>query len=296
MTSSRAPYEPEGARAALTRAGAGRVEVLDEVPSTSTALVRAATADPGAWPDLSVVLAHHQSSGRGRAGRSWQTPAGAALTISVLLRPDVPADRLGWVPLLTGLAVTRAVRDVAGVPATLKWPNDVLVTDPGSRDALPGWGDRRKVAGVLAEVVPGPGTGGGPHAVVVGVGVNLTQTRQELPVPGATSLHLVAGAAGAVGPDLDRTAVAAALVSRLVELDRRWRGASGADDALHEECTAACSTLGGRVRVERPGGGGLVGTATALGPDGQLVVVDDDGREHHVLAGDVHHVRPDQVN
>ena len=86
-------------------------------------LARAAAGEP----EGAVLAAEHQSAGRGRLGRTWTSPPRAALTFSVLLRPSsVPRARLGWLPLLAGVAVAAAVRAVAAVDAQLKWPNDVL--------------------------------------------------------------------------------------------------------------------------------------------------------------------------
>ncbi len=259
----------------------GRFVVVPRAESTSTDLVAAVRDDDAAWPDRSVLVADHQVAGRGRAGRTWTTPPGTALTFSVLLRPQVPLERLGWVPLLAGLAVVRALGD-AGARASVKWPNDVLVPAPDGLD-LPGWGTSRKVAGVLGDLVTAPGR----TAVVVGIGINVAQQARDLPVESATSLALVLDEAP------DRVALLAAVVGRLVELDQRWRAADGDAWAagIGAECSAACATLGRPVRVELPGGGVLQGRADALGPDGALEVVDAAGRREAVRAGDVRHVR-----
>src|ERR1700722_15533316 len=91
--------------------------------------------------------------GRGRRGRTWVSRPGGALTFSVLLRPvSVPSASRGWLPLLTGVALIRALRAATGIEAVLKWPNDVLA-------------DEAKLAGILAEQAG--------DAVVVGVGVNV---------------------------------------------------------------------------------------------------------------------------
>jgi BirA family biotin operon repressor/biotin-[acetyl-CoA-carboxylase] ligase len=268
----------------------GRVEVVAGTGSTSTDLVRAVAADPGAWPDRSVLVTDHQQAGRGRAGRTWTTPQGAALTFSVLLRPGVRLERFGWVPLLAGVAVVRALADL-GVTASVKWPNDVLVSAPDGT-ALAGWGVQRKVAGVLSELVTTP-TGPG---VVVGIGVNVSQTADELPVPSATSLRLVGeGQAGRTAGDelaagdVDRTSLLASLMSHLVHLDDAWRAGDAAVTAL---CVAACGTIGAAVQVELPGGGHVEGVASGLSAEGALELVDVEGRTVTVLAGDVHHLRP----
>jgi len=264
--------------AALERAvgpGLGRIVVVERTGSTSTDLLAGAREG---WPDRSVLVADHQAAGRGRAGRTWETPPGLALTASVLLRPRVPRHALGWLPLLGGLAVVRALA-VLGVEAVLKWPNDVLLPGAGDDD-VPGWGRDRKVAGVLGELAPGG------DAAVLGIGVNVGQPAGSLPVPHATSL-------AAVGRPVDRVGLLAGVVGELVRLDDAWRTADG--DAASAELAAAvaavCATLGSPVRVERPGGDVLEGEAVSLGADGALRVADRSGRVHAVLAGDVAHVR-----
>jgi BirA family biotin operon repressor/biotin-[acetyl-CoA-carboxylase] ligase len=259
-----------------------RVEVVERTGSTNADLAGRVRVDPDSWPDVSMLVADHQDAGRGRAGRSWETPARAALTVSFALRPAGPSSSLGWVPLVAGLGAVTALRATAGVAATLKWPNDLMVPATDGAE-LEGWGRARKVGGILTELV---GTSRG-QVVVVGIGINVSQTQDELPVPSATSLGLVSAG------DVDREVLLAALVSALGELMGRWRESSGDvhGSGLAAEVATVCETLGTRVRVELPGGGEVTGTARRLGRDGSLVVVDDAGTEHSVLAGDVRHVR-----
>lgn len=251
-----------------------RLEVLTSTASTNADVVRAAAA--GAAEGL-VVTAEEQTAGRGRLGRSWSTPPRAALAVSVLLRPPtVPLARWGWLPLLSGLAVLDAVREVAQVDARLKWPNDVLVED-------------RKLAGILAQRVPAGA--GGSEGVVVGVGLNVTLGAAELPVPTATSL-LLEGAAGT-----DREPLLRALLRALGARYQRWCACGGdvgpvsaGGDGTRAAYERMCSTLGREVRVSLPGGGEVVGTAADVDLDGRLVVVAADTRVV-VGAGDVIHVR-----
>lgn len=272
----------------MTEEPFARVLHLPEVGSTSTALREAVAADPAAWPHLSALVADHQTAGRGRTGRSWHTPPGAALTASLLLRPRVPLERAPWLTLLAGLAVVRAVRAGAGDRAGgvgLKWPNDVLVDDGGP--ALAGWGTARKVGGILTELLP-PSGDGGPIAVV-GIGVNLGQDAAALPVESATSLALAGMPVPAPVVLLD------AVGHELVGLVSRWEEHVGDADAagLRAEVAAVCLTLDRDVRVDRPGGTVLHGRAEALDADGCLCVRDAGGVLHRVLAGDVLHVRAD---
>jgi len=204
-----------------------RVEVLAETTSTNAVVAERARAGE---PAGLCVVAEQQTQGRGRLDRSWVSPPRAGLTFSVLLRPTGGA--LGWLPLLAGLAVARAVREQTGVDAVLKWPNDVLVGD-------------RKVAGLLAEAVDG--------AVVVGVGLNVTTLPDELPVPEATSLSLE-------GADTtDRETLLKAVL----------RGLHGGDERAYREL---CSTIGRQVAVHLPGGEVVEGTAEAVDEHGRLVV------------------------
>ena len=244
----------------------GQVEVVASCPSTNAELARRARA--GA-PAGTVLVADHQTAGRGRLDRTWETPPGSALTFSVLLDPDrVPVSRWPWLPLLVGIAVAEGVRRVTEVGCTLKWPNDVLVGD-------------RKLAGILVERIERP-TGA---VAVVGVGLNVSQTEEELPVPTATSLAQEAAAT------TDRTVVLREVLRALDALFVQWQADAGdAGKGLVDSYVRRCGTLGREVRVDLPGGEQVRGTATGVDTEGRLEVRTTDGPR--VLgAGDVVHVR-----
>jgi BirA family transcriptional regulator, biotin operon repressor / biotin---[acetyl-CoA-carboxylase] ligase len=241
-----------------------QVEVVEEAGSTNALVAERAQAD---GPEGLVIVAEHQTAGRGRLDRTWETSARSALTFSVLLRPTAAAATWPWIPLLTGYEVSRALR-AAGFDATVKWPNDVLLRRHD--------GAERKVAGILVERVE---TAGGP-AAVVGIGVNVGMTSDELPVAEATSLA-IEGAAP------DRTELLGLLLDTLWEGYVAWQeGGETATAHLAASYAAACSTIGRPVRVDLPSGGALTGTATGIDPAGRLLV---DGTA--VSAGDVLHVR-----
>jgi BirA family transcriptional regulator, biotin operon repressor / biotin---[acetyl-CoA-carboxylase] ligase len=245
------------------------VEILPETPSTNAVL--AERARQGA-PEGLVVVTEHQTAGRGRLDRTWETPLHSALTFSVLLRPPadrVPAQRWPWLPLLTGLAVTSALRE-EGYAAGVKWPNDVLLRT--------GAGEEKKVCGILVERVE---TTDGP-AAVVGIGLNTSLTPDELPVPTATSLAIESG-----GP-VDRTAVLLEVLRALFGHYADW---VADPDTLRPAYAAASVTLGRQVRAELPGGATLLGTATAIDATGRVVIATEQG-EQAVGAGDVVHLRP----
>lgn len=255
-----------------------RLDVVPRVGSTNAALMDAATADPAGWPDLSVLTTDQQDAGRGRGSRAWTTPPRAAVVVSVLLRPRVPQAAWSWLPLLAGAAVVEALQRVGGLDTGLKWPNDVLVRE---RDGV-----ARKVCGVLAEVAPGTDRGEGVF-VALGMGVNVSQSREELPVPSATSLRL-AGAA-----TTDRDTVLRAVLRSLATTYARWQAAGGdvSRGDLGAEVREACWSLGRAVRVELPGGRVLQGMAEELDGDGRLIVRDAADARHAVASGDVVHAR-----
>lgn len=261
-------WDPAALRAALAGAWA-RVDVVGRVGSTNAALL--ASAASGA-PDRSVLVAEHQDAGRGRLGRDWVSPPGTGVTVSVLLRPDVPPDRYGWLPLLAGLAVRDAVRELVPAQVCLKWPNDLLLGD-----------EQRKAGGILAEATSGPdGT-----AVVLGIGLNVSGGPGALPA-NATSLR----AEGAQA--VDRTRVLVAVLTRLAERESAWRAAGGDPDAhrLRADYREACGSLGAEVRVELPGGMTATGMAEDVDGDGRLLLLGADGHRRAVAAGDVVHLRP----
>ena len=244
-----------------------RLEVVEASPSTNADVARRARAGE---PAGLVLVAEHQTAGRGRLDRAWVTPPRAALTASLLVDPGaVPPGRWPWLPLLTGVVVADAVREVTGLAARLKWPNDVLVAEAG---------EMRKVAGLLVELADRPaGT-----AAVVGVGLNVSSTREELPVETATSLALAGADA------LDRAALLLALLRGFGRRFDTWLADGGG--GLRTSYVAACSTLGREVRVDLPEGRVLDGQAVDVDADGRLLV-DDGARVHALGAGDVVHVR-----
>ena len=230
--------------------------------STNADLTQAALS--GA-PEGTVHATAHQTAGRGRLDRQWESPAGSGLALSILLRPiDVADAHWTWIPLLAGMAVARAVRDVApSLDVRLKWPNDIEVSG-------------RKLAGLLVERVETPD---GP-AAVVGIGLNVAMTADQLPIPNATSLAIE-------GVEVDAADVRRALLDHLDVLYRAWRAEGGdAGRGLRDAYLALSGTVGQDVVVTLSDGSTVEGPATDVDGYGQLVV---NGRA--VGAGDVTHVR-----
>jgi BirA family biotin operon repressor/biotin-[acetyl-CoA-carboxylase] ligase len=260
MDGLRDELSAERIAARLTTRQLGRwLALRSSVGSTMDAL--AELAEAGA-PDGTVLVADHQTAGRGRLGRAWLAPPGTAVLMSVLFRlPGSLATRAAQVPLAMALGVVEGLAAClpAGVPLALKWPNDVL------------WQDR-KLAGLLAEA---RGPAGGPVAVVVGLGLNVGQAPDALP-DGAVSLASV----------VDRVPGRSALVAAVLNAaEPRYEALlAGAD--LVPDWSARLATLGRRVTAQGPDGP-VTGLATGVSGDGALVLALDAGGQVLLRAGDV---------
>ncbi|MBK9180842.1 MAG: biotin--[acetyl-CoA-carboxylase] ligase [Acidimicrobiales bacterium] len=269
-----------GDRAKSLLAGSRFADVrwVESIESTNAALL--AVARDGA-PEGRVVVADHQTSGRGRLGRVWEAPAGSSLLVSVLLRPatglaePLPVSSAHLLTVAVAAAAAAACDEVAGVQPLLKWPNDLMVDD-------------RKLGGVLAESVVDDGV---LAAVVVGLGVNVNWPPAASLPPEVAALGDSAVALGwLAGREVDRESL---LVALLTGLDYRYSvlGTESGRRELAMEYRSLLATLGRRVRVELPGET-VEGEAVDVTLEGHLVVAADSGVERVVTAGDVVHLRP----
>lgn len=237
-------------------------------------------------PEGIVLVADHQTAGRGRAGRTWTAPPGAGLLLSILLRP--PAAVLDLTTMAVAVAAAAGVEAVAGFAPRLKWPNDLVW--PGD-----GTGADRKLAGILAEADwpassaisagwrdPAPGE---KAVVVVGIGMNVrwpTDLPPELAEVAIAMNHIV-------DRPLDREDLLVALLS---ELAPRYSAlVAGERAGLLDDWRARSATLGQRVRIER-GADDVEGTAVDITDDGHLVVETLEGERRTFAVGDVVHLRP----
>jgi BirA family biotin operon repressor/biotin-[acetyl-CoA-carboxylase] ligase len=224
---------------------------LYEPECTSTQLLLAGSD----LPEGAVAVTDHQTDGRGRLGRAWQAPPATAVLLSTLLRP--PPDRnLPELTLVAALAVAETVEAATGLSAQIKWPNDVML-------------NRRKVAGILAEVSDG--------SVVLGIGMNVNQTRDELPADATTepgSLRTLTGST------FDRAALLGSLLFRLEQAYDAWR--HGGLAALYGEIGARDFLRGRRLAVD-----GVAATGVMIRPDGRLELLTDAGESRLVESGEV---------
>jgi BirA family biotin operon repressor/biotin-[acetyl-CoA-carboxylase] ligase len=233
---------------------------LPETGSTNDEANRLARA--GA-PEGTVVIADHQTAGRGRLDRQWLSPAGSSLLLSLVFRPSLAPDRVQRLTMIVGLAVVDAIRLETGLGVALKWPNDIVCR-------------RAKLGGILTEIAL---TGDAVDFVVVGLGLNVNLDPTELPADllmPATSLSFELGLSVARLPLL-RTFL------RVVE--QRYLAAV-AGHLPHEEWAERLVTLGHTVTVATVGDV-LTGVAESVDTDGALLVRRPDGHLERVVAGDV---------
>ena len=240
---------------------ADRITVLPEVDSTNNYAKK--LAQSGA-PDGSVVVAEQQTGGRGRMGRSFSSPPGLGVYLTVLLRPGVRADALGDLTVRVAAAMCDAVERAAGVRPGIKWTNDLILGG-------------KKLCGILTELSV-EAESGMAEFVVAGIGVNVGQTPDDFPPevrPVATSLREQTGKA------VPRARIAAEMIRALSRVAER------ADEDWLEKYRADCVTIGRQVRVIRAG---AERTARADGVDGTgalLVTWDDDGSHERIFSGEV---------
>jgi BirA family biotin operon repressor/biotin-[acetyl-CoA-carboxylase] ligase len=206
-------------------------------------------------PEGALVVADHQTAGRGRFGRSWDAPAGTALLFSLLLKP--PHDRHApELSLVAGIAVADALERTLALSVQIKWPNDVMLR-------------RQKIGGCLAETRDG--------AVVLGVGVNVEQTKAQLP-SNAGSIRTL------TGRGWDREDLLASVLDDLRTRYSAWR--AGGLDAVFDGLGPRDFLRGRQVTVN-----GTSGVATMIDREGRLEIAVGHGEVVKVESGEVAYAR-----
>lgn len=227
------------------KSGYWSVQVIDRIDSTQSAL-KASTPQHG-----DVLTAEFQSAGRGRLDRTFEAVAGSALLFSAYVEPLRDRNDWGFIPLLVGLSVA----EVLGIEFYTKWPNDIL-SDDG------------KVGGILCETYA--------DGIVIGIGVNVSMTREQLPVPTASSIFLTTGEAP------DRNELLALILKEIAFNLAEWE--SGED--LTDDYLDSSATMGKKVRVDLPSGQSLEGIAAGISLQGELLLASGEV----ISVGDIVHL------
>ncbi len=255
-----------------------RIELFDSIPSTNRKAVHLAQADV---EHGTVVVADCQTAGRGRLSRNWFSPPGANLYCSVILKATRPPERLtewlSWLPLTAALAAAEAIEAVSSLHVSVKWPNDLLISE-------------RKIGGILCE--SGTATGSKPFQVI-GIGLNVNVDQHDWPEELRESATSIWCGQGRV---VDRNRLLAQLLLELEHCidELALHGTGRLAIAYHQRC----STIGQRVKAILANGDLCVGIAEGIGQDGALMLRPDASQPGmkppeimHLRVADIIHVR-----
>lgn len=236
---------------------------FDTTPSTNSRAKELAIA--GA-PHGTVLIAGSQTAGRGRLGRSFSSPAGMGVYMSVILRPDCTAGELMHLTCAAAVAMCDAVEKASGLRPQIKWINDLVI-------------GQKKLGGILTELSLTPGTNRVAYAIV-GIGINCLQTQEDFPPElQEMAISLSTAAKRPISP----SALAASMVEALWEMDKYLLTGR---DAIMARYQKECITLGKDILVVR-GDSSRHGTALSLTDDGGLLVRYEDGSTETIQSGEV---------
>lgn len=242
--------------------GQQEIVFLEETDSTNRqARLRAEKSAP----EGTVVAADRQSSGRGRKGRSWFSPPGLGIYVSLILRPSLAPSEAPGITLMTAVAAAEAVIAATSLPARIKWPNDILVHG-------------KKLAGILTEISTEMDS---VNYIVVGLGLNVNTSSKDLPrelQKSATSVRIE------TGKRHERIKIIQAFLEKFEQLYDRFD--KGGFASVREEWLGLTDIVGKRAVVEKAGNK-LSGVVTDIDTEGVLVLEDHEKRLHRVFSGDL---------
>lgn len=229
----------------------------EEIDSTNEELKRQAAAGAAHG---TVFCADYQSGGKGRRGRTWDSPKGDNIYLSILLRPDMEPAKASMLTLIGALSVAAAVEETTGASCQIKWPNDLVL-------------DEKKVCGILTEMSTGPD---GIQYVIVGIGINVN--RNIFP-------DEIAHMASSIEKGQGREAIIASLLFHFEEKYHIFLEYKNLAPFLSEYNERLCS-IGRQVQI-LSGGEGVIRTAHGIDEEGALIVSDEDGKEEKIISGEV---------
>ncbi|MFC1624326.1 biotin--[acetyl-CoA-carboxylase] ligase [Candidatus Omnitrophota bacterium] len=235
-----------------------RIHSYKEVASTNDIANKLATEGE---KEGTVVIAEYQTKGRGRLGRKWVSPGGKGAYLSVILKPDILPREVSILTLLSALSVARVIRETLNLPASIKWPNDILI-------------NKHKVCGILTEL---NGETDKVNFVIVGIGININTKRELLPEEG-TSLSVEKGR------EISRLEFVKSLFRKLDKYYKIFK--KGQAEEIVKEYKRLSAILDRRVQVNYHSQL-TSGHAVDVDTEGALILRKDSGFCERVLAGDV---------
>ena len=236
------------------------------IPSIESTNTRAKELAAQGAPHGTVLIADHQTGGRGRLGRSFHSPAGTGVYLSLILRPNCAPSELMHLTCATAVAACDAVESVCRIRPGIKWTNDLVV-------------GTRKIAGILTELGLSPA--GTVSYAVIGIGINCCQKASDFP----QELQSMAGSLhGVTGQEIDRTKIAAALLDALYRMDQTLLTEQNRIMKCYRK---DCITLGRQVSLVKADGAVRYATALDIDAAGGLIVRLADGTRETVTSGEV---------
>ncbi len=236
--------------------------VVYEKSVTSTQEIAHRLASDGAV-EGTVVVADEQLSGKGRLGRSWVSPSGTGIWLSMILRPKIPPQQAPQLTLLTAVAVVRAIKDFTGLLGDIKWPNDILVNG-------------KKLVGILTEMKADPDQ---IHSVIIGIGINVNQDVFQPEIKEiATSVKIE------TGTEINRAGLMQSIMLQFEQLYELFLKEGFL--AIKQIWEAYAITLGRRI-IARTYTGAIEGYAKGITNEGVLLLEDDFGTIHHIYSADI---------
>lgn len=240
-----------------------QVQWFDTIDSTND---QAKIMARNGTPHGTVLVAGHQSKGRGRMGRSFSSPEGKGIYLSIILRPNCAAGQLMHLTCAAAIAMCDAVESTTGLRPGIKWINDLVVNE-------------KKLGGILTELSMVPGSNRVQYAIV-GIGINCSQAQEDFP---EEIRHIATSLLTAAGKAPERSELAAAMIRALHQMDA---GLLTQKDAVMAAYRQDCITLGKQIVVLR-GDQKRYGTAIDIESDGGLLVQFDDESRQTVNSGEV---------
>lgn len=238
----------------------GSIRYLETIDSTNAEAARLAEQGFGHG---TLVVADHQQTGRGRRGRSWESPAGTAIYLSFLLKPKIHPNHAAMLTLVAALAVSRAIVQLTGKTAGIKWPNDIVMNG-------------KKVCGILTEMSM---KGNGIDYIVVGIGINANITQFDEALAGmATSLQLE------TGRQIKRAALIGAVCAQFEKLYEIYLETQDLQQ-LAQEYNEKLVNRNQSVKVLDPNDS-FEGQAVGITAQGELIVDTLEGRKY-ISSGEV---------
>jgi len=241
------------------------IEIFEVLTSTLDSIHQAAAEGAPEW---TTHIAREQTKGRGQQARPWWSPSGAGLWMSTLLRPRTSRKTWGGIALVAGAATRSALRSLGVKTVELRWPNDLYV-------------DSRKLGGILAES-RSLSTGAW---ISLGIGINIDLESSELRKEAPGDLRDTIICLREAGPpsESEPEIIALSILEELRSLYKRFQRG----EALAELLGESLCLDGRKVSVERSGEIALLGTATGLGNNGELLVTDEEGTIHEIVTAGV---------